>query len=81
MSARGTFRTWRDVLPESAMRAKADISEMNTAACSSRWHSIAGGRWLRQARLREPVSQADRTAPHRQFRISAQFESGTGQTR
>jgi hypothetical protein len=32
----GTFRTSRDVCLESAMRFKADIGEMNIAACSSR---------------------------------------------
>jgi hypothetical protein len=56
------------------MRAKADIGEMSIAACSSRWRSIAGGRWLRQARLREPVSQADRTAPRRIARHQVTLE-------
>jgi hypothetical protein len=30
------FRTWRDVRLESVMRFKADVGEMNIAACSSR---------------------------------------------
>jgi hypothetical protein len=34
MSAFGTFRTWRDVRLESAMRYKANIGERNIAACS-----------------------------------------------
>jgi hypothetical protein len=36
MSVVGTFRTQRDVWLESVMRVKADIGEMNIAACSSR---------------------------------------------
>jgi hypothetical protein len=35
------------------MRCKADIGEMIIVACSSRWRSIAVGRWLRRARPRE----------------------------
>ena len=35
-STHGTFRTWRDVRLESAMRFKADIAESNIVACSSR---------------------------------------------
>src|ERR1700730_777353 len=74
----GTFRTWRDVRLESVMRFKADIAEMNIAACSSRSRSIAGGRWPRRVRLREPVSRADRTAPpaHRKFSFLGLFLFG-----
>jgi hypothetical protein len=74
----GTFRTRRAVRLESVMRVKADIGEMNIAACSSKSRSIAAGRWLRRARPREPVSRAGRTAPpaHRKFSFLGLFLFG-----
>jgi transposase-like protein len=66
-----------------SLEANANISDvarrhgvarglLTVAACSSRRRSIAGDRWPRRARPREPVRRADRTAPpaHRKVLIS-----------
>src|SRR5882757_4450550 len=46
MSPSGTFRTWRDVRPESAMRCKADMGEKSVRQIKP-LSSLAGGRTIR----------------------------------
>ena len=65
MSPVGTFRTWRDVRVESAMRFKADIAESNIPA----WAGDAQSRASDGERERDLVIRVqagpDRVAPRR----------------